>query len=85
MVKLIWNSDIIDNVGPKRAKRLIKRAGASKVIFCRCDEEAAVEFGQEIGVNMFQGRYIENLIAEESRRREMEMAKRRTQNLNFID
>ena len=85
MVKLIWNSDIIDNVGPKRAKRLIKRAGASKVIFCRCDEEAAVEFGQEIGVNMFQGRFIENLIAEESRRREMEMARRRTQNLDFLD
>jgi hypothetical protein len=34
---------------------------------------------------MFQGRHIENLIAEENRRREMEMAKRRTQNLNFID
>ena len=85
MVKLIWNSDIIDDVGPKRAKRLIKRAGASKVIFCRCDEEAAVEFGQEIGVNMFQGRFIENLIAEESRRREMEMARQRTQSLDFFD
>lgn len=84
MIKMIWNADIIENVGPKRAKRLIKSAGASKVIFCRCDEEAAVEFGQEIGVNMFQGRFIENLIAEESRRREMEMARRRTQNLDLL-
>jgi hypothetical protein len=40
---------------------------------------------QSVGISMFQGRHIENLIAEENRRREMEMAKRRTQNLNFID
>jgi hypothetical protein len=48
------------------------------VILCRCDNEAAITFGQGVGINMFQGRYIENLIAEEARRREIEMARRRT-------
>jgi EAL domain-containing protein (putative c-di-GMP-specific phosphodiesterase class I) len=85
MVKLIWQTELADEVGPKRVRRLVKSAGASKVILSRCDDEGAVKFGQDIGINMFQGRYIENLIAEESRRREMEMARRRTQNLDFLE
>ncbi|MAF46656.1 MAG: hypothetical protein CMM10_00180 [Rhodospirillaceae bacterium] len=85
MVKLIWQTELADEVGPKRVRRLVKSAGASKVILSRCDDEGAVKFGQDIGINMFQGRYIENLIAEESRRHEMEMARRRTQNLDFLE
>jgi hypothetical protein len=80
-VKLVWQADLEDKVGLKRVRRLVKDMQAARVILCRCDNEAAITFGQGIGINMFQGRYIENLIAEEARRREIEMARRRNQPL----
>jgi EAL domain-containing protein (putative c-di-GMP-specific phosphodiesterase class I) len=81
MVKLVWQADLEDKVGQKRVRRLVKDMQAARVILCRCDNEAAITFGQGVGINMFQGRYIENLIAEEARRREIEMARRRNQPL----
>jgi len=81
MVKLVWQGDLEEKVGQKRVRRLVKDMQAARVILCRCDNEAAVTFGQGVGINMFQGRYIENLIAEEARRREIEMARRRNQPL----
>ena len=69
MVKLVWQTDLEEKVGQKRIRRLVKEMQAARVILCRCDNEAAVTFGQGVGINMFQGRYIENLIAEEARRR----------------
>lgn len=85
MVKLIWNQELVDSVGKEEASRIVAEISGSRIILCRCDDETAIEFGQSVGISMFQGRHIENLIAEENRRREMEMTKRRTQNLNFID
>jgi EAL domain-containing protein (putative c-di-GMP-specific phosphodiesterase class I) len=85
MVKLIWNQELVDTVGKAKASEIVSKMGNSRIILCRCDDETAVEFGQSIGISMFQGRHIENLLAEENRRREMEMAKRRSQTLDFID
>lgn len=85
MVKLIWDQELIDTVGKTKAKKIVSDMGNSRVIICRCDDKIAVEFGQSVGISMFQGRHIENLIAEDTRRREIEMAKRRSQNLDFID
>lgn len=85
MVKLVWQGDLEEKVGPKRIRRLVRDMQAARVILCRCDNEAAITFGQSVGINMFQGRYIENLIAEETRRREIEMARRRNNQPLEID
>ena len=85
MVKLIWDQELVDTVGKKKTSDILSEMGSSKVILCRCDDATAVEFGQSVGISMFHGRHIKNLIAEENRRREIEMAKRRSQNLDFID
>ena len=85
MVKMIWTDNLEKDHGAKKCAEIVKRMGTSRIIFCRCDNESAIDFGQKIGVSMFQGRHIEDLIAEESRRREMEMARRRSQNLDFIE
>ena len=83
MVKLVWQNELEATVGQKRIRRLVKDMQAARVILCRCDTEASITFGQAVGINMFQGRYIENLIAEEARRREIEMARRRSQPLEL--
>ena len=78
MIKLVWDAEVMEEVGHQAIAERVKSAGGSRVILCRCDDEAAVDFGQAVGVKMFQGRYIEGLIAEETRRREMEMVRRRS-------
>ncbi len=80
LIKLIWQKELVKDVGERKVKRMLKKLGTSRVILCRCDDEQSVDFGHEVGISMFQGRHIENLIAEENRRREMEMARRRSQN-----
>ena len=49
----------------------IQRTGVTRVVLCRVDNREAIDFGHSVGIEMFQGRYIENLIAEDNRRREL--------------
>ena len=70
LVKLQWNPDMdvdvqtLENIHLQDA---IRRCGANRVILCRCDSKAAIEFGQSIGISLFQGRYIDTLVNPASR------------------
>jgi hypothetical protein len=64
MQKLIWDADVLDQGSTTRADRLreaVKKAGPTRVILCRCDDHRALEFGQQIGISLFQGRYIDRI------------------------
>lgn len=37
----------------------INRAGGHRVIMCACDSKEALEFGQRVGVHLYQGEFIE--------------------------
>ena len=79
MVKLVWHSEMVDG-GPdmhEKMRTLVKRANSSRVILCRVDTREAIDFGQSVGIKMFQGHFIENMIAEDGRRRELLRLKRR--------
>lgn len=79
MIKLIWHPDIIRG-GHDLSDRVIRQimlTGANRVILSRCDTEEAINFGRENGIELFQGRHVESLIAEESRRRNMRLLKKR--------
>lgn len=79
MTKLIWDPELVD--GGEETHKLIRsmvdQEGAGKIILIRCDNREAVDFGKSVGIDMFQGRYVENLIAEDNRRRELLRLKRR--------
>jgi hypothetical protein len=78
-VKLIWDPEMID-AGPEmqgRVEALVKRTGASRIVLSRCDDREALDFGRRIGIRFFQGRQVENLIAEDNRRRELLRLKHR--------
>lgn len=81
LVKLVWQPEIADEDQRPAVTEMVERAGSSRVILCRCDDGDAIEYGQAIGINMFQGRHIERLIAE----REIEMARRQPQTGEFIE
>ncbi len=79
LIKLIWHPEIINGGQDMtdRIRRQIMLSDPSRVILSRCDTEEAIRFGHENGIHLFQGRHVEALIAEENRRRNMRVLKKR--------
>ena len=70
LLKLIWTPDMADDVTGTRATELkehVDRCGRARIILSRCDSDEAVRFGQSLGITMYQGRYVDRLLANESR------------------
>ena len=66
LVKVFWSPDLADPARPERAAEVragIERVGKSRIIMARCDNPRAVQFGQQCGVHLFQGRYVEQFLA----------------------
>jgi len=78
-VKVMWNSALIDGGQHMRKvlRDLVKEAGGEHVILAHCDTREAVDFGRSVGITMFQGHYVEHLIAEDERRRQLLKIKHR--------
>ncbi|MCR4378812.1 MAG: hypothetical protein NUV50_12060 [Rhodospirillales bacterium] len=78
-IKLMWNSELIDAGAEMKGKlrEMVHAAGSGRVILARCDNREAVDFGRSAGITMFQGHYIEHLIAEDERRRQLLKLKHR--------
>ena len=69
LVKLIWNSDSGRDVISAKNIRLaeaIRHCGINRVILTRCDNKQAVEYGQALGITLFQGRYLDGLVNPKS-------------------
>ncbi len=81
LVKLIWHPELVDGGDEirTRMRAMISRSGESRVVLCRCDDRESVDFGRSMGVTLFQGRHVENLIAEEQRKKELRRLKNRIQ------
>ena len=79
MAKLVWHTDLVDGGEDlhQQIRNLVQRGGPDRLIMCRCDNRESVDFGMSVGINMFQGRYVESLIAEDGRRRDLLKLKRR--------
>ncbi len=79
LVKLIWSPDMAteDEREIEHLRSLVARVGGDRVVMSRCDTRQSIDFGQAIGVGIFQGRHVENLIAEEHRKQELLSRKRR--------
>jgi EAL domain-containing protein (putative c-di-GMP-specific phosphodiesterase class I) len=70
LVKLQWNADISADVrggANRRILEVVKAAGANRVILTRCDNRQAVDYGQAMGLSLFQGRYLDKLMNPLSR------------------
>lgn len=71
LIKLIWQNDMPPVESPEGQVVLanLQRAGVTRLIMCRVDDEAAVEYGHSVGITLYQGRYIENLLVAEQKKR----------------
>ncbi|OYW12921.1 MAG: hypothetical protein B7X02_03180, partial [Rhodospirillales bacterium 12-54-5] len=50
----------------QRVAEAVKRCGANRVILTRCDSKQAVEYGQAMGITLFQGRYLDAQVNPQS-------------------
>jgi EAL domain-containing protein (putative c-di-GMP-specific phosphodiesterase class I) len=48
----------------------VERVGKGRVILARCDNETMIKVGQEMGITMFQGRYLDAVLQQLARARE---------------
>ena len=65
--KMYWAAELADDGKIERRdniRKAVSQAGAARVILCRCDDETAVEFGQNLGISLFQGRYVDELYSK---------------------
>jgi hypothetical protein len=64
-IKVIWTPALADHAGGKYAKDLreaIKRIGRERVILCRVGTDQAISVGESLGISLFQGRIIDNML-----------------------
>ena len=69
LIKLMWNADSETDIESEKNKALreaIRQCGNNRVILTRCDTKQAVEFGQAMGLSLFQGRYLDSIINPKS-------------------
>ena len=54
-----------DNSGTRldTLKEHVDRCGRARLIIARCDSDEAVRFGQSLGSTVYQGHYIDRLLA----------------------
>ncbi len=65
--KLSWSSEISGMVGTSQGeelKAMILMRKRGRTILSRCDSETAIKVGRQMGITLFQGRYIDGLLRE---------------------
>ncbi|MGE3770348.1 MAG: hypothetical protein AB7G06_05280 [Bdellovibrionales bacterium] len=68
LVKLYWMPEGVNTMDPNmmaQFKALVAQSGQARTILCRCEDEFALEFGRTSGIMMFQGYYIERMLAKQ--------------------
>lgn len=67
LIKLIWDPSLTEE--KDRKTDALKRIGVTRIILARCDTPSAIEYGHSVGITLFQGRHIEQTLANDVKRR----------------
>ena len=65
MIKMHWSPDsraALAQVNHLPMEEAVKRTGPARVVLCRCDSPQAIEYGQGLGITMFQGRHTDKMV-----------------------
>ncbi|MEX0760305.1 MAG: hypothetical protein WD100_12070 [Tistlia sp.] len=67
-VKLIWNDELrsaIEGKGRPEIEEAVRRVGLQHLILHRCETEDVVKAGHSLGIQLFQGHFIDALLPSE--------------------
>ncbi|MCB2081782.1 MAG: EAL domain-containing protein, partial [Rickettsiales bacterium] len=70
LAKLQWNADFPDRLNSQENKRLseaIQTCGPNRLILCRAETKQAIEYGRQLGISVFQGRYVDSELDPDAR------------------
>ncbi len=84
MVKLINHPVLAEwarepDSGPGRQR--LRRLGLGFIVLTRCDTREQVRAGQQLGLRLFQGRYVESRLSEREAERDRDLARRARRSL----
>lgn len=69
LIKIIWHPSFMDIIREdKHFTDYVNKLERSRMILCRVDDPQAVEIGNSLGINLYQGRYIQRLLAAQPRK-----------------
>lgn len=66
LMKVFWTADFADHLhglGGDELRAVAHRAGPERLILARCDTELALEVGESLGVSLYQGRLLDDMLA----------------------
>lgn len=66
LMKMYWSPELVNLQNSDTFERLkanVGSGGPTRIILSRCDTEQAIEVGQSMGINMFQGRAMDTILA----------------------
>ncbi len=66
MMKMYWSPELVNLQNSDtfaRLKENVGSGGPTRIILTRCDNDDAINVGQSMGINMFQGRAMDNILA----------------------
>jgi hypothetical protein len=62
LVKVQWNADRETDLQTGIHSDMtdaVQATGTNRIILCRCDNKNAIQYGQALGISLFQGRYLD--------------------------
>jgi EAL domain-containing protein (putative c-di-GMP-specific phosphodiesterase class I) len=65
LVKIGWAQGLLGEAGEGRLKLFIdavRQNNGKRIVLTRCDDIKAVKFGHELGISLFQGRFIDDIL-----------------------
>lgn len=69
LIKIIWHPSFMDVIcEDKHFTDYVNKAERARMILCRVDDPQAVEVGNSLGINLYQGRYIQRLLTSQPRK-----------------
>ncbi len=73
LVKLLWNDDLADQLSGPRGRSLrlaAEKVGPERLILAHCDSEQALEVGESLGITLYQGYLLDEMLARNITREE---------------
>lgn len=69
LIKIIWHPSLMDVINEdKHFMDYVNRSERAKMILCRVDDPNAVDIGNSLGINLYQGRHIQRLLANQPKK-----------------
>lgn len=70
LMKIFWHPSFLDIINEdKHFKDYVNKAERAKMILCRVDDAKAIEVGNSLGINLYQGRYVQRLLYERRKKK----------------